>query len=118
MTRVDTLKLYLAQLAADVAAEGKFVGAGSDRAEAAARAILGGAAGMLEALLEDVKTAAGDGGSVATQMITGIASRAVENGIRIGMSKLVGAVTASLDKDKREKRKTGRAIMAAAKKMG
>lgn len=118
MTRIDLLKAYLAKLAFDVAAEGKFVGVGSSRSEAAARAVLSGAGGMLDALLEDVKTAAGDGRDVATQMVTGLASRAVENGIRFGMGKLVEAATVAFDKDKREKRATGKAFMDAARRIG
>ena len=118
MTRVDLLKTYLARLAADVAADGKFVGVGSDKVEAAARALLSGTGGMIEALLEDVKAAAGGGGSVATQMVAGFASRAVENGIRTGMVKLVEAIAVSLDKDKRARRETGKAFMDAAKGMG
>lgn len=122
MTRIDLLKAYLAKLAFDVAAEGKFVGAGSDRAEAAARAILSGAAGMLEALAGDVKQVAGDHGSVAVNMVAGLASRtvgsAVDGAIRTGVDKLVGAVADALDKGKREKRAAGKAFMDAAKRMG
>ncbi len=118
MSRTDLLKSYLAQLAADTAAHGKFVGMGSDKAEAAAKALLGGGAGMLEALLEDVKTVAGDGRSAATGAIAGLASRAVEQGIRTGMNKLGEAISTALDKDKRDRRKAGKAIMDAAKGAG
>ena len=118
MTRTDTLKAYLAQLAADTAACGKFAGAGSNRAEAAARAMLSGAGGMLEALFEDVKHVAGDGRNVATAMAGGFASRAVDGAIRTGMDKLFEAVAVSLNKDRREKRKAASAFMDAAKRMG
>lgn len=118
MSRTDLLKSYLAQLAADTTASGKFTGAGSDRAEAAARALLSGAAGMLEAFFEDVKTVAGDGRVLATGAVAGLASRAVDRGIRVGMDKLVEAVTATLSKDRREKRATGKAFMDAAKMLG
>ena len=118
MTRLDLLKTYLAQLAADTAATGKFAGAGSDRAQAAARALLSGAAGMLEALFEDVKVVAGDGRAAATGAVAGFASRAIEGAVRTGIDKLVEAVTASLDKDKRARRSAGRAVTDAAKRMG
>lgn len=118
MTRTDTLKMYLAQLAADTAAQGKFAGAGSDKAQAVAHAILNGSAHMIEALLGDVKVVAGDGRSLATTAVANFASRAVEQGIRTGMNKLGEAISAALDKDRRDKRKAGRAFMDAAKGMG
>ena len=118
MTRTDIFKAYLAQLAADVSASGKFAGAGSDRAEAAARALLSGAGGMLEALLGDVKHIAGDGRDFATAAVGGFASRVVDDAIHTGVGKLFEAISVSLDKERREKRKTGRALMDAAKRMG
>lgn len=118
MIRTDVLKTYLAQLAADVSASGKFAGVGSDRAEAAARALLSGAGGMLEALLEDVKHVAGDGRGFATAAVGSFASRAVDGAIRTGMDKLFEAISVSLDKGKREQRAAGRKLMDVAKRMG
>ena len=116
MTRADFLKMYLAQLAADTSAQGKFVGAGSDRAEAAARAILNGGAHMLEALLGDVKQVAGDHGSLAANAVASFASRAVEHGVQVGIGKAVDFVKTALDKDKRAKRAAGKALMDFAKR--
>jgi len=120
MTRTDTdiLKEYLTRLATRAAADGKFVGMGDDRARAVARALLSGAGGMLGALLEDVKRVAGDGRIAATSAVAGLATRAVERGIRVGMDKLAEAVVGSFDKEKRARKIAGRAIMKAAKEMG
>lgn len=117
-TRTDLLREYLARLAADAAAAGKFAGAGSDRAEAAARALLSGAAGVLEALLGDVKTVAGDGRDAATGLVAAFASRAVEGAVRTGIEKVADAVAGHFDKGRRERQKVGRAFMDAAKRVG
>ena len=118
MSRTDLLKAYLAQLAADSAAAGKFVGVGSDKVEAAARALLSGTGGMLEALFEDVKRAAGDGRSIATAAVASTASRVVEGAIRVGMNKAAEAIASHFDEGARERRKVAKAFMDAAKEMG
>jgi len=117
MTRTDLLKAYLKRLAIDAAADGKFAGAGSDRAAAVARALISGSGGMLVALLEDVKRVAGDGRIVATSAVTGLATRAVDGAVRAGIDKLVEAASVALNKGKREQRATGKALMRAAKEM-
>jgi len=104
--------------AIDAAAEGKFVGMGSDRAKAAARALLSGASSMLEALLEDVKLVAGDGRIAATSAVSSLASRAVDSAIRTGIDRAVEAVARSFNRETRERRATGKALMRAAKEMG
>lgn len=118
MTRIDILKSYLARLAADAAADGKFAGMGSNRAEAAARALLSGAGGMLEALYSDVRLVAGEKGTFAAGAVAGLASRFAEGAVRYGIGKAVEAVKGTLDKDKRAYRAAGKAFKDLAKEIG
>jgi hypothetical protein len=120
--RLAHLRQYVAALAADMAADGKFAARGEGSIDAAAKAILTGGGALAAQLAADLRQVGGETAAMLRPAVEGALANAANKAAQAALNHGINAVTGLFNGRARAKteqqRKVGRALMDGAAKMG